>query len=70
MPLSGPVVVRRISEQLQKDQHLIHQLHEAGVEPGAAVTISRSGTAVELTRGGITVEIPAAMAGLVFVSAG
>src|SRR5688572_16753380 len=40
-PLDEPVVVRRISEQLQKDTLLIHQLHEAGVEPGAAVTVSR-----------------------------
>jgi DtxR family Mn-dependent transcriptional regulator len=69
IPSSGAVVVRRISEQLQKDQNLIHRLHEAGVEPGAAVTITRSGTSVGLTHGGMTVEIPAAMAGLVFVSA-
>jgi DtxR family Mn-dependent transcriptional regulator len=65
----GPVVVRRISEQLQKETSLIHQLHEAGVEPGAAVTISRSNGTVALTHGSTTVHLPPAMARLVFVSA-
>ncbi len=68
-PVDGPVVVRRISEQLQKDTLLIHQLHEAGVAPGAAVTVSRSSGHIALTHGKATVRIPRAMAGLVFVSA-
>jgi DtxR family Mn-dependent transcriptional regulator len=62
-------VVRRISEQLQKEHELIHLLHEAGVEPGALVTISRSSSEVALTRGNATVRIPRSMAQLVFVSA-
>jgi DtxR family Mn-dependent transcriptional regulator len=68
-PANGPVVVRRISEQLQKEHELIHLLHEAGVEPGALVTISRSSSEVALTRGNATVRIPRSMAQLVFVSA-
>jgi DtxR family Mn-dependent transcriptional regulator len=64
-----PVVVRRISEQLQKEQELIHQLHEAGVEPGASVTVTRSNSEIALTRDGTTVRIPRSMARLVFVSA-
>jgi DtxR family Mn-dependent transcriptional regulator len=68
-PAEGAVVVRRISEQLQKDTALIHQLHEAGVEPGAAVTLSRSSGEIALTHGEATVRIPKSMAGLVFVSA-
>jgi DtxR family Mn-dependent transcriptional regulator len=66
---NGPVVVRRISEQLQKETNLIHELHEAGVAPGAAVTVSWVGGDATLTHGGTSVKIPHAMAGLVFVSA-
>ena len=68
MPGDGPVVVRRISEQLQTNTGMIHELHEAGVEPGAAVTVSRSGGEVTLTHGEASVRIPGSLAGLVFVS--
>ncbi len=56
---AGPVVVRRISEQLQKETGLIHELHEAGVAPGAAVTVSWAGGDATLTHGEISVKIPA-----------
>jgi DtxR family Mn-dependent transcriptional regulator len=67
-PADGSVIVRRISEQLQKETRLIHDLHEAGVEPGSPVTLSRSNGDIALTHGEVTVRIPRAMAGLVFVS--
>ena len=63
------MVVRRISEQLQKETLLIHELHEAGVEPGTAVTVSWAGGDATLTHGETSVRIPHAMANLVFVSA-
>ncbi len=68
-PGGSPVVVRRISEQLQKDTLLIHELHEAGVEPGTSVTVSWNGGDATLTHGSMSVTIPHAMANLVFVSA-
>jgi DtxR family Mn-dependent transcriptional regulator len=67
-PSEGTVVVRRISEQLQKETQLIHELHEAGVEPGATVSLGRSGRDITLAHGTTTVRIPHAMTGLVFVS--
>ncbi len=66
----GSVVIRRISEQLQNDTEVIHDLHEAGVEPGVSVTVDRDGAgAVTLTHGATTVRLPRSLAGLVFVSA-
>lgn len=65
----GEVVIRRISEQLQTDTGVIHQLHEAGVGPGAAVTMSSADGEFTLTHEGVSVRIPRALAGLVFVSA-
>jgi DtxR family Mn-dependent transcriptional regulator len=66
---TSSVVVRRISEKLQGDTEVMEQLHDAGVEPGAEVTISRDGTAVRVTRDGRAVRIPGDLAGLVFVTA-
>jgi DtxR family Mn-dependent transcriptional regulator len=63
------VVVRRISEKLQGDKDVMEQLHDAGVEPGVEVTITRDGTGVEVTRDGHAVRIPRDLAGLVFVTA-
>jgi DtxR family transcriptional regulator, Mn-dependent transcriptional regulator len=63
------VIIQRISEQLQSDTSLIHDLHSAGVEPGASVRVDRSDREVTLTHGGTTVRIPQSLAGLVFVSA-
>lgn len=68
-PGGAPVVVRRISEQLQKETLLIHELHEAGVEPGTAVTVSWTGGDATITHGDTSVRIPHGMANLVFVSA-
>jgi DtxR family Mn-dependent transcriptional regulator len=67
---SVPVVIRRISEKLQGNTDVMEQLHEAGVEPGAEVTISRDGRTVKVSRDGHDVQIPHELAGLVFVTAG
>jgi DtxR family Mn-dependent transcriptional regulator len=64
------VVIQRISEQLQTDTDLIHNLHSAGVEPGASVVVDRSDREVTVTHDGTTVRIPRSLANLVFVSAG
>ena len=69
VPGEGSVVIRRISEQLQNDIGVIHRLHEAGVEPGVAVRVSRSDGDVMLSHASGTVRLPRALAGLVFVSA-
>ena len=68
-PTGDKVVIQRISEQLQTDSDLIHDLHSAGVEPGASVVVDRSDREVTLTHGDTTVRIPRSLAGLVFVSA-
>ena len=69
-PNGDKVVIQRISEQLQTDTDLIHDLHSAGVEPGASVLVDRSDREVTLTHGATTVRIPRSLANLVFVSAG
>ena len=69
-PTGDKVVIQRISEQLQTDTDLIHDLHSAGVEPGASVLVNRSDREVTLTHGETTVRIPRSLANLVFVSAG
>lgn len=68
-PIGDEVIIRRISEQLQTDTSLIHDLHSAGVEPGVSVMVDRSDREVTLTHGGSTVRIPRSLASLVFVSA-
>jgi len=61
-----PVVVRRISEQLQENAELLRVLAEQGVRPGAAVVARLVGDSVSLD-GQL---LPAGVAQHVFVSAG
>lgn len=67
-PTGDEVVIKRLSEQLQADTSLIHDLHSAGVEPGVSVMVDRSDRDVTLTHGDTTVKIPRSLANLVFVS--
>ena len=67
-PTGDEVVIERLSEQLQGDTNLIHDLHSAGVEPGVSVVVDRSDRDVTLTHGGTTVKIPRSLANLVFVT--
>lgn len=67
--LSGTVVVRRISEGVQTDPEVLRQLHEAGVDPGAKVTVAQQRDGVVIDRGGEQVHLPREVASRVFVTA-
>jgi DtxR family Mn-dependent transcriptional regulator len=67
--LSGPVVVRRICESVHSDSEVIRQLHAAGVDPGAKVTVAQGRDTVTVDRGGEQVHLPREIASRVFVTA-
>lgn len=66
--LSGQVVVRRICESLQTDSEVLRQLHAAGVDPGATVTIAQERDVVAVKRSGDVVRLPREVASRVFVT--
>ncbi|WP_405426204.1 metal-dependent transcriptional regulator [Micromonospora sp. NBC_00617] len=66
--LSGPVVVRRICESVQKDADVLRQLHAAGVDPGATVTVAQERDGVSIDRSGDRVRLPREVASRVFVA--
>lgn len=47
-PSAATVIVRRISEQLQSDAELLRQLTDAGMRPGAEVSIRSTGPTVHV----------------------
>ncbi|MGH8971004.1 MAG: ferrous iron transport protein A, partial [Actinomycetes bacterium] len=63
------VVVRRLAEPLQTDTGLMSRLRRAGVQPGAAVTVSVSAEGLLVGSGGESTEISSEVASHVFVSA-
>jgi DtxR family Mn-dependent transcriptional regulator len=67
--LGGAVVVRRICESVHSDPDVIRQLHAAGVDPGAKVTVAQERDSVIVDRGGDTVRLPREVASRVFVAA-
>ncbi|MDW3846791.1 metal-dependent transcriptional regulator [Micromonospora sp. WMMA1976] len=67
--LSGTVVVRRICESVQTDSDVLRQLHAAGVDPGATVTVAQERDAVSIDRSGDRVRLPREVASRVFVAA-
>jgi DtxR family Mn-dependent transcriptional regulator len=67
--LAGPVVVRRICESVQTDADVLRQLHAAGVDPGATVTVAQERDAVSVDRAGETIRLPREVASRVFVAA-
>ena len=67
--LAGPVVVSRICESVQTDAGVLRQLHAAGVDPGAVVTVAQERDGVSIDRGGETVRLPREVASRVFVAA-
>jgi DtxR family transcriptional regulator, Mn-dependent transcriptional regulator len=67
--LSGPVVVRRICESVQTDSDVLRQLHAAGVDPGATVTVAQERDGVTIDRSGDTIRLPREVASRVFVAA-
>ncbi|MGC5017709.1 metal-dependent transcriptional regulator [Micromonospora sp. DT47] len=67
--LSGPVVVRRICESVQTDSDVLRQLHAAGVDPGATVTVAQERDGVFIDRSGERIRLPREVASRVFVAA-
>jgi DtxR family transcriptional regulator, Mn-dependent transcriptional regulator len=66
--LSGPVVVRRICESVQTDADVLRQLHAAGVDPGATVTVAQERDGVTIDRSGDKIRLPREVASRVFVA--
>jgi DtxR family Mn-dependent transcriptional regulator len=54
---SGPVVVRRISEQIQSDADLMLKLKNIGIQPGREITLAVTDEGVRVT-GGARVDGP------------
>lgn len=67
--LAGAVVVRRICESVQTDGDVLRQLHAAGVDPGATVTVAQERDGVMIDKSGETVRLPREVASRVFVAA-
>jgi DtxR family transcriptional regulator, Mn-dependent transcriptional regulator len=68
--LSGDVVVRRICESVQTNAGVLRQLHAAGIDPGATVTVAQERDAVTIDRsGGTKIRLPREVASRVFVDA-
>jgi DtxR family Mn-dependent transcriptional regulator len=67
--LAGTVIVRRICESVQTDMDVLRQLHAAGVDPGASVTIEQERDAVTVDRSGEKIRLPREVASRVFVAA-
>jgi DtxR family Mn-dependent transcriptional regulator len=69
----APVVIRRISEQVQSDIGLMLKLKQSGIQPGREVTLSVADDGVRVTSeegaNGITAELPRQVAAHVFVAA-
>ncbi len=63
-----PLLVRRISEQLQTHSELLRRLHDAGVEPGAQITLTHDDDEIVVNGNAGTVRLPHSMTNLVFVS--
>lgn len=66
--LSGTVVVRRISESVQTDMDMLRQLHAAGVDPGATVTVAQDRDEVVIDQSGEKIRLPRELASRVFVT--
>ena len=67
----APVVIQRISEQVQSDIGLMLKLKQSGIQPGREVTLSVADDGVRVTSEegaeGITAELPRRVAAHVFV---
>jgi len=68
--LTGAVVVSRICESVQTDAAVLRQLHAAGIDPGAKVTVAQERDAVRIDRAGEQIRLPREVASRVFVAVG
>ncbi len=64
----GRVLVRRISEEMQKDEHLMSALRRAGATPDKTITVVSTAAGVLIGSGGETAEIVPEAADHIFVS--
>ena len=68
----APVVIERISEQVQSDIGLMLKLKRSGIQPGRKVTLSVADDGVRVTSedgaGSITADLPRRVAAHVFVA--
>ncbi|WP_426514586.1 metal-dependent transcriptional regulator [Dactylosporangium sp. McL0621] len=67
--LAGAVVVSRICESVQTDADVLRQLHTAGIDPGATVTVAQERDGVSIDREGERIRLPREVASRVFVAA-
>jgi DtxR family Mn-dependent transcriptional regulator len=67
--LAGQVVVSRICESVQTDAEVLRQLHVAGIDPGAKVTVEQERDGVSIDRAGERISLPREVASRVFVAA-
>jgi DtxR family transcriptional regulator, iron-dependent repressor len=67
--LAGSVVVSRICESVQTDADVLRQLHVAGIDPGAMVTVAQERDSVSVDRAGERINLPREVASRVFVAA-
>jgi DtxR family Mn-dependent transcriptional regulator len=69
---SAPVIVRRISEQIQSDAALMLKLKNIGIQPGSEVTLTVSDEGIRVTGGdevdGLGADLPRRVAAHVFVT--
>jgi DtxR family Mn-dependent transcriptional regulator len=67
--LTGSVVVLRICESVQTNAGVLRQLHAAGIDPGATVTVAQERDGVTIDRSGDKIRLPREVASRVFVDA-
>ena len=72
LPGDEPVVVRRISEQIQSDAAVMLKLKNIGIQPGREVTLAVSDEGIRVTGGdrvdGLGDDLPRQIAAHVFVT--
>ena len=66
--LAGSVIVSRICESVQTDAGVLRQLHAAGIDPGAEVTVAQERDGVRIDRDGEAIRLPREVASRVFVA--
>jgi DtxR family Mn-dependent transcriptional regulator len=66
--LAGDVIVRRITESVQTDINVLRRLHEAGVDPGATITVAQDRDDVIIDRSGSRMRLTRDLASRVFVA--
>jgi DtxR family Mn-dependent transcriptional regulator len=64
---SQPVIVERISEQLQPDAATMHQLTDAGLRPGQQVTVTATPAGVEVWASGVPMLLDRHVSDHIFV---